>query len=95
VAHIKFKTYLYFDWREKIDLFTHKKLSLKPLVPAGRWKNHAQRTEIVLFLAGLLAIERTTLLLHDAAHSSVLGPAIKTLFLYADWSLLYSSCYSI
>jgi hypothetical protein len=59
-------------------------------VSAGRWKNHAQRTEIVLFLAGLLAVERTTWLLHDDAHSAVLVVAIKTLFLYADWSLLYS-----
>jgi hypothetical protein len=53
-------------------------------VPAGRWKNNAQRTDIVLFLAGLLALERTTLLLHDDVHSAVFGPAIKTLFLYAD-----------
>ena len=60
-----------------------RKLPLNSLLPAGRWKNHAQRTDIVLFLAGLLAAERTTLLLLDDAHSAVLGPAIKTLLMYA------------
>jgi len=76
--------------------FVQKKLPLNSLVLVGSWKNHAHRREIVLFLVGLLAVERTILLLHDAAHSAVLGPAIKPLFLYADWSLLYScSFYSI
>jgi hypothetical protein len=76
------------------SIYSHtKKLPVKLLVPASRWKNHAERTEIASFLAGLLALERTTWLLHDDAHFAVLGPAFKTLFLYPDWSLLYSYCF--
>jgi hypothetical protein len=36
----------------KIDSLIQKKLSHKSLLTAGRWKNHPQSTEIILFLAG-------------------------------------------